>query len=37
MLMDCWNPHLTAVEREAVAVLVEAIGDFHREAGVPSD
>jgi hypothetical protein len=24
--MDCWNPHLTAVEREAVVLLSEAIG-----------
>ncbi len=34
MLMDCWNPHLTAVEREAVSVLVAAIGDFNRAAGI---
>jgi aspartate beta-hydroxylase len=34
MLMDCWNPYLTAVEREAVSVLVEAIGDFNRAAGI---
>jgi aspartyl/asparaginyl beta-hydroxylase (cupin superfamily) len=26
LLMDCWNPHLTAVEREAVVLLSEAIG-----------
>jgi len=34
LLMDCWNPHLTAVEREAVALLVEAIGDFNRRGGI---
>jgi aspartate beta-hydroxylase len=34
MLMDCWNPHLTPVEREAVSLLVAAIGDFNRSAGV---
>jgi aspartate beta-hydroxylase len=34
MLMDCWNPYLTAVEREAVALLVAAIGDFNRIAGI---
>jgi len=25
LLMDCWNPHLSAVEKKAVASLVEAI------------
>ena len=34
MLMDCWNPYLTEVEREAVTVLVGAIGDFNRAAGI---
>ena len=34
MLMDCWNPHLTEVERDAAALLVGAIGDFNRVAGV---
>jgi aspartate beta-hydroxylase len=34
MLMDCWNPHLTEVERDAVTLLVGAIGDFNRAAGV---
>lgn len=34
LLMDCWNPYLTEVEREAVTLLVAAIGDFNREAGV---
>jgi len=32
--MDCWNPYLTEVEREAVTVLVGAIGDFNRAAGI---
>lgn len=31
VLMDTWNPHLTEVEREALAELVGAIGDFNRE------
>ncbi len=26
LLMDCWNPHLTAVEREAVTRLAQTIG-----------
>jgi len=34
MLLDVWNPHLTAVEREAVTALVEGIGDFNAEAGL---
>jgi aspartate beta-hydroxylase len=37
MLLDVWNPHLTEVEREAVTVLVEGIGDFNTEAGVDRD
>lgn len=36
LITDCWNPHLTQVEREAVNDLVQAIGDFNREAAVPS-
>lgn len=35
LILDTWNPHLTAIEREAVVALVEAIGDFNRECGVP--
>jgi aspartate beta-hydroxylase len=31
LLMDTWNPYLTEVEREALAALVGAIGDFNRE------
>jgi aspartate beta-hydroxylase len=34
LILDSWNPHLTTIEREAVADLVEAIGDFNRECGV---
>ena len=34
LILDMWNPHLTAVERDAVARLVEAIGDFNRECGI---
>lgn len=28
LLMDCWNPHLTAEERLAITRLVESISDF---------
>lgn len=28
LLMDCWNPHLTAEERVAITRLVECISDF---------
>jgi len=34
VLMDVWNPHLTEVEREAITVLTEGIGDFNRAAGI---
>ncbi len=34
LLMDCWNPHLTEVEREALTLLIGAIGDFNRAAGI---
>ena len=34
MLMDVWNPHLTDVEREALTLLVPAIGEFNHEAGI---
>ena len=34
LIIDVWNPHLTVAEREAVAALVEAIGDFNRAAGL---
>lgn len=32
LIFDLWNPHLTAAEREAVATLVAAIGDFDADA-----
>jgi len=35
LIVDNWNPHLTPVEREATRRLIEAIGDFNRECGVP--
>ena len=34
VLLDVWNPHLTEVEREAVAALTAGIGEFNREAGL---
>ena len=34
LIIDVWNPHLTAAERDAVAVLVAALGDFNKAAGV---
>ena len=34
MLMDVWNPYLTEVEREALAALVPAIGEFNEAAGI---
>lgn len=30
LLMDCWNPHLSAVEKLAVRQLVETISGLHR-------
>lgn len=36
MLLDVWNPYLSAPEREAVTALVETIGDFNRAAEVVS-
>lgn len=32
LLADIWNPYLRAAEREALAALVGAIGDFNRAA-----
>ena len=32
MLIDTWNPYLTAIECDAVKDLVETIGDFNRQA-----
>jgi aspartyl/asparaginyl beta-hydroxylase (cupin superfamily) len=34
LIIDVWHPGLTAAEREAVAVLVEAMGDFNKAAGL---
>lgn len=34
LIVDVWNPYLTAAERDAVAVLVGAMGDFNRAAGL---
>ncbi len=34
LIVDVWNPHLTAAERDAVAVLVAALGDFNKAAGL---
>jgi len=34
LIIDVWNPHLTAAEREAVTILVEAMGDFNKAAGL---
>jgi hypothetical protein len=33
-LLDVWSTHLTAAERDAVAELVAAMGDFDRPAGL---
>lgn len=30
LVMTCWNPHLESTERDALADLIAAIGDFHR-------
>jgi len=32
LILDVWNPHLSLAEREAVAALVEATGDFNKAA-----
>jgi aspartate beta-hydroxylase len=34
LIIDVWNPHLSAAERDAVAVLVGAMGDFNEAAGL---
>jgi aspartate beta-hydroxylase len=36
LIMDSWNPDLSEVEREAVADLVAAIGDFNRPDKTPT-
>lgn len=35
LLMDAWNPHLTLLEREAITVLINGIGDFNRSLQTP--
>jgi aspartate beta-hydroxylase len=37
LITDNWNPYMTAIEREAVVRLVESIGDFNRECGLPEE
>jgi hypothetical protein len=32
LLMDCWNPHLTTPEKEALKMLLETISGFRRTA-----
>ena len=32
LLMDCWNPYLTPVERHAMAQLVQMIGSLNPHA-----
>src|SRR5688572_19014979 len=34
LIIDVWNPHLTAAERYAVAVLAEIMSDFNKAAGI---
>ena len=37
LIVDVWNPHLTAIEREALTALIAAIRAFNRDAGVIAD
>jgi aspartate beta-hydroxylase len=32
LLMDCWNPSLTAIERLAVKTLIHTISRLHKAA-----
>jgi len=34
MLLDVWNPYMTAAECDAVTGLIEGIGDFNEAAGI---
>lgn len=34
MLLDVWNPYMTATECEAITGLIEGIGDFNEAAGI---
>jgi len=36
VLMDCWNPHLSLVERQAVTRFIETIGRLHQAARATS-
>jgi len=37
LILDVWNPHLSAIEREALTALIAAIRVFNRDAGVVTD
>lgn len=37
LIVDGWNPHLTAIEREALTILIGSIRAFNREAGIAVD
>jgi aspartate beta-hydroxylase len=37
LILDVWNPHLTAIERDAMTALITAIRAFNHEAGVVVD
>jgi hypothetical protein len=34
LIIDVWNPNLTAAECDAVATLAETLGDFNKAAGI---
>ena len=34
LIIDVWNPHLSAAEREAAAALAAAMRDFNQAAGI---
>jgi aspartate beta-hydroxylase len=34
LILDVWNPYLDDAERDALSLLVPAIGDFNRDCGV---
>jgi hypothetical protein len=34
LILDSWNPYLSAVECAALTGTIEAIGDFNRECGI---
>ena len=34
LIIDVWNPHLTAAERDAVATLAGSMGEFNKAAGL---